>query len=1357
MSTPRRFSSIRTTLPLLLGLFLSLAFGAAAAAAQNIIVDSTGDTIANDGVCTLREAVNAANTDKPLPNSVLGECPPGSGDDTIVFDASLAGATITLTSNDDTAFGPSALLVSSTITIDGSNAPGLAISQSGTRRLFYVNSSGNLTLQNITLSGGVARGFNGGRSRRGGAGGGGAGMGGAVFNEGTLSVLNSTLTGNTAQGGHGGGIFPPGANPLGGGGGGGTAGRGNDATHGGTGGAGGGGGGGGGQGGNGGFGGGGGGGSGKTTDPSGFNGGTGGVGGGGGGGGSCSSCPHSGTGGDGGAGGLGGGDGHYAAGNHGLNVPGGGGGGGGGLGGAIFNKEGIVILRNSTISGNTTAGGGSGSDGFLGMGLGGGIFNFDGTLTSQNVTINENTADQGGGIYNHGDGATATATINNTIIANSNTATNDFVADGMSSTSGAGNLIESQSGFSGTIVSTSDPKLAALAANGGPTQTHDLQADSPARDKGDNTKIPSGQLFDQRGPGFPRIYATTVDIGALEYSTPANLIVVKSNSGTPALVGQPWQWRLQVSNTGSTTATFAKDDVLLVDHLPTSLTYDATVTVDNQTGITGTISCAINASNVLRCTASGGLVTVARATGSFRTVVTATAWTSGSFVNPTGGTCAVDPNDDITESDETDNACTSNTVVVQDAPELSVVKSNSGSPAAVGQPWQWHLQVSNLGTLDATFASGDKLLIDHLPTSDVNFPQGPPTVSYDATVTVDNQTGITGTISCSTAGPGLLICTADGGPVTVGKSSGSFRAVVTATASESGTFANPTGGPCAVDPEGKVSEGNETNNACNTDTVSVAYLPELSVVKSNSGTPAAVGQPWQWYLQVSTLGSVDAYFNSGDVLLIDHLPTTGVTYDATVTVDNQTSITGTISCAINAGVLQCTASGGPVTIGGDTGSFRVVVTATASATGSYTNPTGGTCVVDPHNIVPEPNETNNTCNTDTVEVQDAPELSVVKSNNGSPVLVGQSWQWRLQVSNTGTADASFASGEVLLIDHLPTTGVSYNATVSVKNQTALTGTISCAIDNATSVLTCTASGGPVTLGKSTGTFRAVITATASATGSYTNPTGGTCSVDPNGKVSESDETNNACNSDTVDVAATLPELSVVTSNSGAPMQVGQPWQWRFQVSNTGTAAATFASGEVLLIDHLPTSALPPEPGKALPSQPNTSPATTEISFDATVTVDNQTGITGTISCSITDSVLRCTATGGAVSVGATTGSFRVVVTATASATGTFANYAGPCAVDPDDTVSESNEGNNACNLNTVSVLASGPATRYVATTGSDTANTCLAQATPCATLSHAVNQANPGDTIFMATGSYSASSLMINKALTLDGPSALVH
>lgn len=61
----------------LLGMFLFSSFAPAA----TITVDSLGDTVANDGVCTLREAIQAANTD-----TAVGDCIAGDSADLIYGD-----------------------------------------------------------------------------------------------------------------------------------------------------------------------------------------------------------------------------------------------------------------------------------------------------------------------------------------------------------------------------------------------------------------------------------------------------------------------------------------------------------------------------------------------------------------------------------------------------------------------------------------------------------------------------------------------------------------------------------------------------------------------------------------------------------------------------------------------------------------------------------------------------------------------------------------------------------------------------------------------------------------------------------------------------------------------------------------------------------------------------------------------------------------------------------------------------------------------------------------------------------------------------------------------------------------------
>ena len=134
------------------------------------------------------------------------------GNTTITFDPSLAGLTIALTSDDASGnhgYGPTAFVIDEPgITIDGSAAPGLTISGDGARRVFAVNETASLTLEDLTVSDGLAQGTAGGLSdagtAAGGGGGGGAGLGGGVFNDGgTFTADGVTFENNTATGGKG--------------------------------------------------------------------------------------------------------------------------------------------------------------------------------------------------------------------------------------------------------------------------------------------------------------------------------------------------------------------------------------------------------------------------------------------------------------------------------------------------------------------------------------------------------------------------------------------------------------------------------------------------------------------------------------------------------------------------------------------------------------------------------------------------------------------------------------------------------------------------------------------------------------------------------------------------------------------------------------------------------------------------------------------------------------------------------------------------------------------------------------------------------------------------------------------------
>ncbi len=239
-------------------------------------------------------------------------------------------------------------------------------------------------------------------------------------------------------------------------------------------------------------------------------------------------------------------------------------------GGVLFYGGNDLTIRNSTISGNNTTDS---------SGDGGGLYTYaSGTTTIDNSTIADNHAlGYGGGVaVNGGDLVMIQSTVSgNTAVGlgdglylNSNASSASGKADtqtrthvnphhpaatakdvgaqdaGSAALTGTivsgnpGTDIDSQSGAvtstssligtvgagialtdaGGTQTGITNPGLGALANNGGPTQTMALLAGSPALDKGPNP-VPSftGNAFDQRGAGYPRVVNGIVDVGAYEF------------------------------------------------------------------------------------------------------------------------------------------------------------------------------------------------------------------------------------------------------------------------------------------------------------------------------------------------------------------------------------------------------------------------------------------------------------------------------------------------------------------------------------------------------------------------------------------------------------------------------------------------------------------------------------------------------------------------------------------------------------------------------------------------------------------------------------------------------------------------
>ena len=285
----------------------------------------------------------------------------------------------------------------------------------------------------------------------------------------------------------------------------------------------------------------------------------------------------------------------------------------------------------------------------------------------------------------------------------------------------------------------------------------------------------------------------------------------------------------------------------------------------------------------------------------------------------------------------------------------------------------------------------------------------------------------------------------------------------------------------------------------------------------------------------------------------------------------------------------------------------------------------------------------------------APDLAVAKSNSvAGATSLGSAWTWRLDVANTGSAGAAFLAGQTILSDALPA-GPAYGApTVGSVINVTNSGNISCAV--VADLLTCTANGATVTLGATTGAFRVSVVATPATTGTFTNGDAA-CAVDPAGAVAELDENDNACNADAVVVTA--PDLTAVKSHDVAsPIPPGTPWNWRLDVANGGGGPAAFLDGQTILTDTLPAGPVYGAPA-----------------VGSVVNITNS----GNISCGVAANVLTCSASGATVTVGATTGAFRVTLPASSASDGSFVNPgAGACAVDPGGALVESNEANNGC-------------------------------------------------------------------------------
>jgi CSLREA domain-containing protein len=157
---------------------LGLAAVMAPAIATTIPVTITTDTTSDDGKCSLSEAVAAANTDTASGAS-NGECPAGSGSDTITFAEAVTVYELGAT-----------LVINSPVELAGYGDSGTIIDGMRHNSVIQVL-SGQLTLRGLTIRGGGVDA---------------SGGGGVRVDGGTVDILDARITDNRATSG-GAGIF----------------------------------------------------------------------------------------------------------------------------------------------------------------------------------------------------------------------------------------------------------------------------------------------------------------------------------------------------------------------------------------------------------------------------------------------------------------------------------------------------------------------------------------------------------------------------------------------------------------------------------------------------------------------------------------------------------------------------------------------------------------------------------------------------------------------------------------------------------------------------------------------------------------------------------------------------------------------------------------------------------------------------------------------------------------------------------------------------------------------------------------------------------------------------------------------
>ena len=570
-----------------------------------------------------------------------------------------------------------------------------------------------------------------------------------------------------------------------------------------------------------------------------------------------------------------------------------------------------------------------------------------------------------------------------------------------------------------------------------------------------------------------------------------DLEIVKTDGGASTVPGGTVAYSLTVTNNGDQAAT----GVTISETVPANATFDLA-------GSSAGWSCADNSPAATVCTLLvGSLGAGASASRTFAVTVDDPLPGGVTQIDNTAtvaddGTNGPDPTPgDNTDSDDTPVAA---------SVDLAITKDDGGATTTPGGTVVYTLDYANNGNVGAT-----GVVITETVPANATFDLAGSTVGW----------------SCADNAPAATVCTFNVGAMAAG-ATGSVAFAVTVDAPLPATV-DEIDNTTSIDDDGASGPDPTPGDNADGDDTPVAAAPDLSVVKDDGGATTTAG---------GTVTYALVYANNGDQ------DATSVELTETVPVGTTFDVAGSTvgwSCADNSPAgTTCTFTLGALDAG-DGGSVNFAVTVDSPLPSGYDEVDNAVTIDDDGSNGPDPTPGDN-ADDDQTPVDAAPDLAVVKTDNGVSTVPGGSVTYELTATNNGDQDA---------------TGVVISETVPANSTFDLAGSTpgwSCA-DNAPAGTPCTFAIGSLAVGAST-TVEFGVTVDDPFPAGTTFISNGVSVADdatngPDPTPGDNDD------EDTTPVV-TAPDLSIAKDDGGATTTPGGVVVYTLDYANNGNDTAT---------------------------------------------------------------------------------------------------------------------------------------------------------------------------------------------------------